>query len=1034
MNQTQTEKKIAIAATFTVEPIGEFLDFWIGQLDLPLKIAFAPYNQIFQQLLNPESLLSQNQQGIDLCFFRFEDWQPDRQSGLGELVTPIDTKFIEDTLQDFLLALKSAAQQSDIPILVYICPSSPALVADPHWSEFTCGLEARVQAELAGHTNIYVTTSAQMLAAYPVKTYYDAAADRLGHIPYTPLFFSALSAEIARKIHALKSPPAKVLVLDCDNTLWKGVCGEDGADGIEIDSPFQALQEFVIAQHQAGMLICLNSKNNESDIEQVFRQRLDMPLQRNHIISWRINWEPKSQNLRSLGQELQLGLDSFIFMDDNPVECAEVQANCPEVLTFQVPAALESIPTFLKNIWAFDRLQVTAEDRQRTELYQRNLAREQFRQAAPTLQDFLTELKLDIQILPLSPETIARASQLTQRTNQFNMTTVRRSDGEIRELDRLGSWQCLVVEVKDRFGDYGLVGLIIFEIGANAIDVDTFLLSCRVLGRGVEYRMLSSVAKIAEERGLSHVNVPFRPTGKNQPALNFLQRVGASFEQSLAAGFLFSFPTDFALNLAYVPGKDGIETPGQDVDIKSPAELTSSSIKEAHIVTEFSNKSKFLQCIANELDVAKYVLSAVEQQSRKQSDIIYSQGSPQTNLEEKLVELWAKLLRVDSVSTQASFFDLGGTSLQAVQLFSQIEQIFDKSLPLTTLLEAPTVAQLAAVIQQSAEADLWSPLIPIQTEGSQPPLFCPQGAGGNVIVYRKLAQLLGKDRPVYGLQARGLDGKEDPYTWIEEMAEDYLRYMRSVQPQGPYFLAGLSSGGRVAFEIAQQLLAQGESVGLVAMFDTYAPGFPQLLPPLPRLQSLLKFTILRFIQLSLTEKYQLIRKKLKGKFSRKIAKNLSTLSADTQSARSQQSFQSVEIEPPDRGSATERWMNRISLLLMQSSPWSFLLDWHIPGATEPLPRDLQKVQEANIFATLAYKPKIYSGNVTLFCCRPQPAGYYTEPHLGWSELVTGELQVYEVDAFHHDMLDNDASVMKIAEQLKTCLQHDRVAAPGSSTA
>jgi FkbH-like protein len=1020
VNRTETAQTIAIAATFTAEPIDEFLNFWMRELGLSFNVSFAPYNQVFQQLLNPESLLSQNKQGINLVFLRFEDWQYERQSGSGATI-PIDPQSIEHTLKDFLLALKSAAQRTDMPNLVSVCPSSPTLMADPQWVAFSRDLEALVIAELSGIANVYLTTSAEMLAAYPVATYYDAAADRLGHVPYTPLFFSAMSAAIARKIYALKVPPAKVLVLDCDNTLWKGVCGEDGAAGIEISPPFQALQEFAIAQHHAGMLICLNSKNNESDIEEVFRQRLDMPLQRHHILSWRINWEPKSQNLRTLAQELQLGLDSFIFLDDNPVECAEVQANCPEVLTFQVPETIESIPTFLNNIWAFDRLKITAEDRQRTDLYKRNLEREQLRQIAPTLQDFLTELKLEIKISSLSPETVARASQLTQRTNQFNVTTVRRSAGEIQELYRSGRLKCLVVEVKDRFGDYGLVGLMIFDIAANAVNVDTFLLSCRVLGRGVEYQMLSHLAEIAQEQGISQVNIPFLPTGKNQPALNFLQRVGETFKQSQPEGCLFCFSTDFALNLTYAPVGDGIESTGEEV--KSSPEGTDASLKGANIVTESSSKSNLLQCIANELDIAEHVLRKVEQQSRQHSDLVPSQIEPQTDLEQKLSELWAKLLRLDNVSIRANFFDLGGTSLQAVQLFSQIEQIFDKSLPLTTLLEAPTVAQLAGVLQRSAAVEeAWTPLIPIQTGGTQPPLFCPQGAGGNVIVYRKLAQLLGEDRPVYGLQARGLDGKEDPYTWIEEMAEDYLRHMRSVQPQGPYFLAGLSSGGRVAFEIAQQLRAQGESVGLVAMFDTYAPGFPKLLPPLPRLLSLLKFTSLRFLKLTPIEKYQLIRKKLKGKFSQPMAMNLSKSSTTASSPQSRKSLHSVELEPQDRGRAIERWMNRISLILMQSSPWSFLLDWHIPGATEPLPEVLQKIQAANILATLAYKPKIYNGSVTLFCCQPQPAGYNTDPYLGWTELVTGELQVCEVEAFHHDMLDKDASVEAIAEQLKACLK------------
>lgn len=1018
MNRFQIQQTIAITATFTAEPISEFLDFWMRELNLPSSIAFAPYNQVFQQLLNPESLLAQNQQGVNLVLLRFEDWQPESTSE--EAITSIDTKFIERTLQDFLLALKSAAKQSAIPYLVYVCPSSPTLLEDPQWLAFSQDMEALMLAELEGSTNIYWARPAEIMADYPVETYYDAAADRLGHIPYTPLFFSALGTAIARKIHVLKSSPHKVLVLDCDNTLWKGVCGEDGAFGIEISPPFQALQEFVIAQHRAGMLICLNSKNSEADVEEVFRQRLDMPLKRDHIVSWRINWEPKSKNLRALAQELQLGLDSFIFVDDNPVECAEVQANCPEVLTLHLPEAPDEIPTFLSHIWAFDRLKVTVEDQQRTELYKRNLERERLRQTAPTLQDFLAELKLEIKISPLTHQTISRVSQLTQRTNQFNLTTVRRSEGEIQELYQSDTSKCLVVEVSDRFGNYGLVGVMIFGIASNAIRVDTFLLSCRVLGRGVEHYMLSHLAEIAQKQGISQIDVPFLPTAKNQPALNFLQHVGGAFKQSLTEGFLFCFPTDFALNLTYTPASDASETTSQEAE-KKASKPTAAEFNGAESVVKPS-KSQQLNRIAKELCSAEQVLRAIERQYRQHLDSA-PQIAPQTELEHQLAELWAKLLRMDAVSIRDNFFDLGGTSLLAVQLFSQIEQIFGKTLPLTTLLEAPTVEQLAGKLQQTEELAPWTPLIPIQVGGTKPPLFCPQGAGGNVIVYRRLAQYLGEDQPVYGLQARGLDGKEDPYTWIEEMAADYLRYMRSVQPQGPYFLAGLSSGGRVAFEMAQQLHAQGEAVGLVVMFDTYGPGFPKLLPPVPRFLSLLQFTLQRFMKLSLEEKRNLIEKKLrfKKKFSQPIAESLSHSSTDMPSSQPRRSLRSVDIEPQGKGSAMERWMNRISLKLMQSTPWAFLLDWHIPGATEPLPIALQKVQEANIQATLAYQPKVYPGSVTLFRCSSQPAGYYADPNQGWAGLAAGGLQVYEVDGSHHSMLQ-DPFVAAIAKQLKACLE------------
>ena len=289
-----------------------------------------------------------------------------------------------------------------------------------------------------------------------------------------------------------------MVVLDCDNTLWKGVVGEEGVTGIAIPPAWMALQRFMVELAGQGFLLCLCSKNDEADVLEVFDRRPDMVLKREHLVSWRINWQPKSQNIRRLAQELNLGLDSFIFLDDNPVECAEVRAGCPEVLTLRLPIDGD-IEGFLRHVWAFDRLRVTSEDRQRTAMYKQEAERARFQKQAPTIDEFLAGLDLRITISEPAPEQVDRVAQLTQRTNQFNFTTVRRNDGEIRRLGESGL-ECRAVEVSDRFGDYGLVGVMIFGARGEALEVDTFLLSCRVLGRGVEHRMLNELGEIARRR------------------------------------------------------------------------------------------------------------------------------------------------------------------------------------------------------------------------------------------------------------------------------------------------------------------------------------------------------------------------------------------------------------------------------------------------------------------------------------------------------------------------------------------------------
>ena len=210
-----------------------------------------------------------------------------------------------------------------------------------------------------------------------VADYDDPEADKLGHMPYTPPMYAAIATLIARKSHLLKRPPKKVIVLDCDNTLWSGVCGEDGPTGVRCDAARQALQRFVRAQHQAGMLLAICSKNSEEDVNEVFKQCTEMVLEKKDFAAWRVNWQPKSENVRSLAAELRLGLDSFIFIDDNPMEIAEMEANCPDVLALQLPEDCSSIPVWLKHLWVFDHAKLTIEDRNRAAQYEQNRMREQ---------------------------------------------------------------------------------------------------------------------------------------------------------------------------------------------------------------------------------------------------------------------------------------------------------------------------------------------------------------------------------------------------------------------------------------------------------------------------------------------------------------------------------------------------------------------------------------------------------------------------------------------------------------------------------
>jgi FkbH-like protein len=490
-------------------------------------------------------------------------------------------------------------------------------------------------------------------------------------------------------------------VLDGDQTLWDGVCGEDGPLGIEITPARRAIQEFMVEQHDSGMLLCLCSKNNEEDVVQVFEQRTEMVFQRRHLVAWRVNWKRKSENIRSLAEELQVGLDSFIFIDDDPIECAEVQANCPEVLTLQLPGNPEILPKFLRNLWVFDRGSITEEGGKRTALYRESFQREQFRKQAPSFEEFLAGLRLKIQISTLAPHQLSRVSELTNRTNQFNFTTIRRSEVELKQFCELEGAECLVVHVKDRFGNYGFVGVVIFKAHGGAMTLDTFLLSCRALGRRVQHRMLARLGEIARERGLERIDIRYIRTAKNQPALDFLESLGAPVKEPVGDGFLFRLPVEFAAAV-------GDHLPVSERTHAAVDKPASSAVASSVFAADAQAKAPLLTSIATELCDADQIHKVVAERALRQLKRSTIYVAPRTDIERRLAEIYAEFLDVEQVGIDDSFFELGGHSLQATQVLSRIRKVFQVELsPRLFFASEFTIAEMAKQVmkQQIKRAD-----------------------------------------------------------------------------------------------------------------------------------------------------------------------------------------------------------------------------------------------------------------------------------------------------------------------------------------
>ncbi len=802
------EIRIVVSATFTAEPVEPYLHFWMKELGLTSRVEFAPYNQIFQELLDPSSLCAANRSGINLVLARLEDWARFRPGGW-------DASAIEDAADELARSLLAFAERGGPPTILCVPPPSPITAADPQRAALLGRIEEQIRSAIAPCETIH-WVGAEALGVYPVGRPYDEVGDRVGHMPYTPEMLAAIATAVARRIHLIKFPPSKVVALDCDHTLWSGVVGEDGPQGITLGPGMKALQHFIVEQQADGMLVCLLSKNSEADVLDAFEARADFPLRREHLVSWRINWWPKSQGLAELAEELNLGLDSFVFLDDNPVECAEVQAAVPQVLTLRVPPDGE-MEALLPHLWAFDRLKVTEEDRKRTLMYRQNADRSRLERQAGDISDFLASLELKVQIAPPTEAQWLRVSQLTQRTNQFNFTTVRRSEGEVRQCGQAGL-ECLCVEVSDRFGEYGLVGVMIFGASGDALAVDTFLLSCRVLGRGVEHSMLAHLGGLAVERGLAFVECRHLPTPKNEPAANFLATVAASYASPSADGdgTLYRIPADVARESAYRPAdaeaREQLEFARTGGKPKDP--------KAASAVLAF-DKSDFYRRAAYDLRRPEAVVRAVEAESRIPRALQGPIAEPRTAVQRELTALWGRVLQTDPIGIDDDFSALGGTSLQCARMFVDLETDYGVRLPMSTILDAPTVRLLAERIASASRGEARQSLKMLRPGlPGGPTLFLVHDGDGETLLYLNLARRLQEDVTVYGLEPYGNDHCPMLHTQIPEMAAFYLERVREVCPEGPYLLGGLCAGGVIAFEMALQLRADGQAVGLVALMDS----------------------------------------------------------------------------------------------------------------------------------------------------------------------------------------------------------------------
>jgi FkbH-like protein len=538
---------IGITASFTVDTLLPYLGCLLAQRGLLAQFVVSPFNQIYESLLDPSSELRRAGCDVTLVLSRLEDVCARRLADLATL-DPSNVVAARTAVHDEVARLCDAVASFEAAgagmILIGTFPApetTPLGLLDASHIASQTQLNRECNVELWSRVRTLrrarLIDIDQVIARLGADRAWDRRMALISGCPFSTSGLRHVSERIARAIAALSFPPAKVVAFDLDNTLWGGIVGEDGPDGIAIGptglgAAFASFQDALLALRAQGVLLVVASKNNEADAMEVFDRHPGMRIRREHLAAHRISWQPKSQSLRELAAELSLGIESFVLLDDNPAECAEVRRLLPEMTVIELPPEPARYVEALRSAPQLDRMGLTDADRTRASGYATERARAAQRIAAAAdpaaLRAHLRSLELSVRVRTIRDADVARAAQLTQKTNQFNLTTRRRSEAEIEALRRDPSWRLYALDVSDRFGDYGTTGLVFARrIEDEATwELETVLLSCRVLGRGVESAMLRVVTEDLMAAGAQRLFGRMIPTKKNAPARDFFPRHG----------------------------------------------------------------------------------------------------------------------------------------------------------------------------------------------------------------------------------------------------------------------------------------------------------------------------------------------------------------------------------------------------------------------------------------------------------------------------------------------------------------------------
>ena len=534
----ENKLKVAILSSFTLNGLDEVLHVKCSKIGIRYQSYIAGYNQYNQELLDSESELYQFSPDItfliiDIRKFLGESFYFPYKISVDERKILVKQKIdeIENLVQNFEKNSSSKLIITNFNIPYYSPNGIIETKSEFGFHEMIEEINKALRNLSKNHNSTYINDFNQFVSKYGEKNIFDYRQFHVGDIQISFNFIPTFGNELMGYIKPLSGKNKKCIILDLDNTLWGGVIGEDGFDGIELGhtsngNAFVEFQKELLSLWNQGIILAVNSKNNFDDAMKVIREHPEMILREENFASIQINWNDKAQNIKQISDEINIGLNSFVFFDDDKINQERIHQEFPEILTIDLPKDPSQYAPILKDLNDFNVLQRTQEDAKRGEMYTQQKERKKLENSVSDLNEFLKQLDITVKIKKSNKFLIPRISQLTLKTNQFNLTTKRYQEEDIENLSNNTNYEVGCAQVIDKFGDNGITGAFIVKKNEKVWFIDTFLLSCRIMGRGVENAILSEILKQAKNNDIDEIKAEFIPTEKNQPAENFLANYG----------------------------------------------------------------------------------------------------------------------------------------------------------------------------------------------------------------------------------------------------------------------------------------------------------------------------------------------------------------------------------------------------------------------------------------------------------------------------------------------------------------------------